>query len=326
MHAASYYLFAILAFFAVVLLVEGAYVWWNDARGPEAKRIERRLRLMSAGSQDGGEKLSILKERLLAESPALQRMLLATPRVHALDRLLEQSGLHWSVARFLTLTMAGAAVGLALGILLSWPAVLVALACVLIAMLPLVRVLGSKRKRLVQIDQQLPDALEMMSRALRAGHAFPSTLKMVGDEMNEPIAAEFRIAFDEVNYGIPMQNALLNLATRVPITDFRYFVIAVLIQRETGGNLAELLDNIAAIVRARHKLAGTIRVLSAEGRLSAWILCILPFGLAFVIYLINPTFLSILRTDPAGIRLVIGALLLMLVGIVWIRKIIRIRV
>jgi tight adherence protein B len=248
------------------------------------------------------------------------------PRVHTLDRLLEQSGLRWSVAQFLTLTLAAAAIGVLLGMYLAWPPALVVLAGVALAALPLIHVLRSKSKRLVQIDQQLPDALEMMSRALRAGHAFPSTLKMVGDEMNDPIAAEFRIAFDEVNYGIPMQDALVNLATRVPIADFRYFVIAVLIQRETGGNLAELLDNIAALVRARHKLAGTIRVLSAEGRLSAWILCVLPFALAFVIFLVNPGFLSVLRTDPAGIRLVIGALVLMFIGILWMREIIRIRV
>jgi tight adherence protein B len=149
---------------------------------------------------------------------------------------------------------------------------------------------------------------------------------MVGDEMNDPIAAEFRVAFDEVNYGIPMQDALLNLATRVPITDFRYFVIAVLIQRETGGNLAELLGNIAAIIRARHKLTGTIRVLSAEGRLSAWILCALPFVLAGAISLLNPEFLGVLRTDPVGIRLVMGALVMMLIGVLWIRSIVRIRV
>jgi len=144
--------------------------------------------------------------------------------------------------------------------------------------------------------------------------------------MADPIAAEFRIAFDEVNYGIALQDALMNLATRVPITDFRYFIIAVLIQRETGGNLAELLDNIAGIVRARHKLAGTIRVLSAEGRLSAWILCALPFVLAFAITLINREFISVLWTDLSGIKLVMLAALLMVVGILWMRNIIRIRV
>jgi tight adherence protein B len=178
----------------------------------------------------------------------------------------------------------------------------------------------------VQIDQQLPDALDMMSRALRAGHAFPSALKMVGDEMPDPIAAEFRIAFDEINFGVAQKDALLNLATRVPIPDFRYFVIAVLIQRETGGNLAELLDNIAAIVRGRHKLAGTIRVLSAEGRLSAWILCVLPFALGLAIFLINREFIQVLWTDPLGWRLVVVAAVLMAIGVFWMRNIVRIRV
>jgi tight adherence protein B len=326
MHDVSYYLFAMLLFLAVVLLFEGIYVWWNDSRGPEAKRIERRLRLMFAGAQEGGERLSILKTRMLSDTPSVQRLLLAVPRVHRLDRLLEQSGLSWSVAQFLTLTFAGAALGLALALVLGASAGWTIVACIAVAALPLVHVLARKSKRLVEIDRQLPDAMDMMSRALRAGHAFPSALKMVGDEMNDPIAAEFRVAFDEVNYGIPMQDALLNLATRVPITDFRYFVIAVLIQRETGGNLAELLGNIAAIIRARHKLTGTIRVLSAEGRLSAWILCALPFVLAGAISLLNPEFLGVLRTDPVGIRLVMGALVMMLIGVLWIRSIVRIRV
>jgi tight adherence protein B len=326
MQDASYYLFALLLFLAVVLLLEGGYVWWSDSRGPEARRIERRLRLMSAGGHDTSTGVSILKQRLLSDLPALQRTLLGVPRVQQLDRLLEQSGLPWSVAKFLTVTLIGVALGLAVGIRLALAPLAVALLCIILGLLPLLHVVNRKRKRLVQIDQQLPDALEMMSRALRAGHAFPSALQMVGDEMPDPIAGEFRIAFDEVNYGIAMKDALLNLAARVPIPDFRYFVIAVLIQRETGGNLAELLDNIAALIRSRHKLAGTIRVLSAEGRMSAWVLCLLPFVLACAIHILNPKFLSILGTDPAGVKLVIGALALMAFGILWIRHIIRIHV
>jgi tight adherence protein B len=322
----SFYLFALALFVAVVLLIEGAYVWWNNAKGPEAKRIEQRLRAMSAGTQGEPQRNSILKQRMLSDTPSFHRMLLGIPRVHQLDRLLEQSGLSWSVAYFLLLTVAAGVVGILVGGLLHWPGLLMAALGIATAMLPLMHVLSRKRKRLVQIDQQLPDALEMMSRALRAGHAFPSALKMVGDEMPDPIAAEFRIAFDEVNYGIALQDALLNLATRVPITDFRYFIIAVLIQRETGGNLAELLDNIAGIVRARHKLAGSIRVLSAEGRLSAWILCALPFVLAFAISLINREFISVLWTDLSGIKLVMTAAVLMIIGILWMRHIIRIRV
>ena len=165
-----------------------------------------------------------------------------------------------------------------------------------------------------------------MGRALRAGHALPSAVQMVRDEMAQPIAGEFGVVFDEVNYGIAMRDALTSLATRVPINDLRYFVIAVLIQRETGGNLAELLDTIAALIRGRQKLAGTIRVLSAEGRLSATILCLLPFVAAFMLYLVNPKFMETLWTDPLGMRFLVAGLILMVIGIFWSRSIIRIHV
>ena len=179
---------------------------------------------------------------------------------------------------------------------------------------------------MVKIEQQLPDALDLIGRALRAGHAFPTAVKMVSDELNDPIGGEFRILFDEVNYGISMHTALLNLAARIPVTDLRYFVIAVLIQRETGGNLAELLDNISAIIRARLKLFGQIRVLSAEGRLSAWILTLLPVGVALVMNIVNPAFIGVLWKDPMGLRLVTMAVLLMIFGIFWMWRIVKIHV
>ncbi|HEY9445740.1 MAG TPA: type II secretion system F family protein, partial [Burkholderiales bacterium] len=137
---------------------------------------------------------------------------------------------------------------------------------------------------------------------------------------------EFKALFDEVNYGASMQEALLNLAGRIPSTDVRYLVIAVLIQRETGGNLAELLNNIGGIIRARLKLFGAIRVLSAEGRLSAWILSMLPFAAALLIQLVNPRFMSVLWTDPAGTKMIGAALTMMAFGVLWMRRIIRIRV
>ena len=179
---------------------------------------------------------------------------------------------------------------------------------------------------MLAIELQLPDALDLMARAMLAGHAFPSGVQMVGNEMPEPVAGEFRIVFDEINFGISVQDALTNLATRVPSTDLRYFVISVLIQRETGGNLAELLSNISALIRARLKLLGAVRVLSAEGRLSALILTVLPFALAGVINFINPKFLSVLWTDPAGLKVSGGALFIMLLGIFWMWRIIKIRV
>jgi tight adherence protein B len=319
-----YYLFVVLGFLAVVLFLEGSYLAWNAYKGPEAKRIEKRLRAMSAGA--GTETASLAKQRLLAHSPTLERLLLQIPRVHQLDKLLLQSGLALNVAGFIGLTLLAAGAGLLLAYLIRLPAYTVIFIGVAAAALPLIYVLNAKMKRLNTFEQQLPDALDLMGRAMRAGHAFPSALKMVGEEMPEPAAGEFRIVFDEVNYGISVPDALTNLATRVPSTDLRYFVISVLIQRETGGNLSELLDKISALIRARLKLLGTVRVLSAEGRLSAWILTLLPFALALVLNFVNPKFLSLLWTDPMGLKVVGFALVLMIVGIYWMWRVIKIRV
>lgn len=319
-----YYLFIVLAFLAVVLFLEGSYLAWNAYRGPEAKRMEKRLRAMSAGVEVQGS--SLLKQRMLAQTPTMDRLLLRIPRIHKLDRLLMQSGLRMTVAGFLSSTLLLALIGLLLGGLLGMPVIIVIPIGVAFGLLPLMYVTRAKHKRLLLIEQQLPDALDLMARAMLAGHAFTSGLKMVAEETSDPVAGEFSIVFDEINYGISVPDALVNLATRVPSTDLRYFVISVMIQRETGGNLAELLNNISMLIRARLKLLGTVRVLSAEGRLSARILTALPFALAGVIYLINRDFLSVLWTDPVGPKIVAGALVVMVLGIFWMWRIIKIRV
>lgn len=320
-----YNLFIVLIFIAVVLFLEGMYLFWNTYKGPEAERIERRLRAMSAGAHDG-ETLSIAKERLLSESPHLHRLLLEVPRIHHLDRLLVQSGLELNAAVFLGLTVSGILLGFILAIILGLPLLGFFVAGVVVGVLPLFYVLNAKRKRMSAFEQQLPDALDMMGRALRAGHAFPSTLKMVGDEMTDPVAGEFRTTFDELNYGASAEDALQNMAKRLPSDDLRYFVIAVLIQRETGGNLSELLNNISALIRERLKLLGTVRVLASEGRLSAWILGLLPLVLGVLLNIINPKFMNILWTDPVGMKLVWIMLVMMGIGVYWLRRIIRIHV
>ena len=176
------------------------------------------------------------------------------------------------------------------------------------------------------IERQLPDALELVARALRAGHALSSALEMVATEAPQPIAREFQLAFHEATYGVPMQEALVNLANRVALTDLRFFVIAVGIQRETGGNLAELLDKLSALIRERFQLLGTVRVLATEGRMSAWILTILPFVLLFAMHFVNPRFMSILWKDPAGLTAIYIGITLMVTGIIWMWRTVRIRV
>jgi tight adherence protein B len=321
-----YYLFATLIFIAVVLLIEGVYLTWNSSKGPEAERVARRLRVMSAGGHGDEQNISIVKERLLSQTPTMQRILLQVPRIGAVDRLLQQSGLSWSVAELLGMSLLAFLVPFFASSYFALPSLLRLTLAGAVATVPFLWVIRAKGKRLTRIDQQLPDALDLMGRALRAGHAFPTALKMVGDEMSDPLASEFRIAFDEVNFGIAMPDALMNLATRVPSTDLRYFVIAVLIQRETGGNLSELLTSISAIIRDRIKLMGQVRVLSAEGKLSAWILSLLPFGAALMIHLVNPTFLQVLYTDSAGQKMLTVAGVMMFFGVLAMRSIIRIRV
>ncbi|MBB2918934.1 tight adherence protein B [Cupriavidus alkaliphilus] len=321
-----FYAFGILLFVAVVLCVEGIYLWWNNAHGPAAKRIEARLRALSAGGHVGAEQLSILKKRMLADSPRLQQWLMRMPRIGALDRWLEQSGSTWSVAQLLGYCAMVVLCTVALIPLLPVPASLVMLGALLTAMLPVLHVVRLRSKRLKQLEAQLPDAVDMISRALRAGHSFSGALSMVGQEMKAPIGPEFRTTFEEINYGVALDEAMTNLAMRVPVADLRYFVIAVLIQRESGGNLAEILDTIGTMVRERLKLFDKIRVLSAEGKMSAWVLGLLPFCTAGLILVVNPGFMNVLWEDPLGLRMIGGALVSMSFGVLWMRKIIRIRV
>ena len=319
-----YYLFLVLCFLAVVLLLEGGYLAWHAHRGPEAKRIQERLQAVSAGW--GGAETGLMKQRLLSSSPALQRFLLQVPRIHSLDRLLLQSGMSLMVTQFLGYTVMAALGGMASAALLGLPSAVALLCGAGGGALPLFFTLSAKRKRLEKIEQQLPEVIDLMGRALKAGHAFSGALQMAATDGPEPAASEFRLTFDEINFGVSVQDALMSLATRVPITDLRYFVIAVLIQRESGGNLAELLEKISGLIRARLTLLGRIRVLSAEGRLSAWILSCLPFATALMINIVNPGFLTILWTDPLGLMMVGTALGMMITGIFVMSRIIKIRV
>jgi tight adherence protein B len=320
----TYTLFVVLGFVAVVLLLEGGFVLWNDNKSPEIKRIEMRLRAISAGHDKVDAKL--LKERVLSNTPFMQRLLLQLPRVHTIDKLLIQAGVNLTVSHLLAICGLFALGGLAIGAVLKWPLLVIALVVVLLVATPFFFLLWKGEKRLGEIESQLPDAMDLISRALRAGHSFPSALSMVGNEAQEPIAGEFKTTFDEISFGISNEQALNNLAARVPSADLRYFVMAVVIQRETGGNLSELLDKLSALMRERFKLFGKIRVLAAEGKLSAWILAALPFVVAGVIHLLNPKYLVPLFIDPMGIRMVIIAAIMMAIGLFAMWRIIDIHV
>lgn len=321
----SYVLFAVLAFVAVVLAIEGGYQVWASKRSAEARRVAERLRRLEGGAEEVA--LSIERRAALKRWNWLDdSVIVGLPKGPELLRYLETSGTGRGAAEMLLYSGVLGLVGAALPYMLAKPWTFSLLLGGILASLPWFW-LGHRRKQRIQLfERQIPEALDLMGRALRAGHAFPTAVKMVGDEMPEPIAKEFRTLFDEANFGVPQNEALIRLADRVPVDDLRYFTIAVMIQRESGGNLAELLDNIAGIVRARLKLLGEVRTLSAEGKMSAWILGLLPFCVAAMINIINPKFMAVLFTDPMGLRMIGAALLMMAVGVWWMRRIIRIRV
>ena len=321
-----YYLFLILAFLTIALFLEGCYLIWHSRQGPKAKRVRKRLQEISLSMRKDTANPSLLKHRLLSNNPPFHRLLLRIPRIHSLDQFLQQSGRPLLVAQFLIYSiiagLGGWSVSLLLG--LDFSANLLFLAGG--SLIPYLSLLEARSKRLRLIEQQLPETIDLMSRALKAGHAFSGALRIAATEGSEPTASEFRQVFDEINYGVPLQNALMGLASRVPISDLRYFVIAVLIQRDTGGNLTELLEKISNLIRERLVLHIKIRVLSAEGKLSAWILSSLPFAMALLLNTLNPGFMSVLWTDPAGPRIIAITLGMMIMGVFVMSRIIKIRV
>lgn len=316
----------ILVFIAVMLMIEGFYLLWQRYQGTRARKLEERLRNFGAIPARSPQ-ARLVKRSVLSDLPAVRRLLSGVPRVEGLERHIGQAGLDWTVS------------GLALGcIVAGMGAALVAsklgylgwtgngMVGLVAACIPVAYVEWCRQSRFRQIEHQLPDALDMLCRALRSGHAFSSALHMVAEEMADPVAGEFRLVRDEVNFGVSLHQALTNLTVRVPSVDLRYFTVAVLIQREAGGNLTEILANLAALIRERHRLRGKIKVLSAEGRLSAWVLGAMPFGLGGVMYMMNPAFMSPLWTDPMGQVIIKATLTMMAIGIVILIKIVKIRV
>jgi len=315
-----------LATVSLLLLVVASLQIWRTYTGPLAKKIARRLKTLSAAGDDSLQS-QLLKERMLSQVPSLERLLLSIPRASQLDGLILQSGLNWTVSKLL---LSSVVLGLlAVIVLSSWLSLSTPVAVaagVGVGLLPWLYVSYRRSQRLARFENQLPEALDLMLRALRSGHSFPSALQMVSQEMANPVAAEFSTVHDEVNFGVAMEQALTNLTARVPLTDLRYFVVAVLIQRESGGNLTEVLGNLSRLIRERLKLRSKVKVMSADGRLSAWILTLMPFALAALMNAFNPDFMAPLWTDPMGVVILQYLLTMMAVGVVVMQKIIRIRI
>lgn len=311
---------AVLVFVALLLLLEGLYLLWRSVFGAQARHMSRRLQALAFKADRPAVVDLQTSESLMTGwlDRGLMRRLLQDPLMQA---RLPGRPWQWLGGSLL----AGLLVALLLQAL-RWPAPLTASLAAGVGLLPLAYVFWRRHQRLARVYAQLPDALDLMARALRAGHAFSSALQMAAQELNDPLAADLRAVHEEVRYGLSLQQALAHLVERVPLTDLRYFVVAVLIQRESGGNLAEVMGKLAQLLRARARLIARVRVLSSEGRLSAWILVVLPFALAGLLAVFNPSFISPLWTDPIGLGLLKAMGVMMALGVFWMVRVVRIRV
>lgn len=316
-------IFSVFAFLAVVLALEGLYNIWASRHSAEAKRITERLSILSGEAPDD---IAIERTERSSRLAWFQALLERWSSGERLSNWVRASGTSVTAGELVVLSAGLGLVGLMLPSVLGKPPVFGYAIGTALAVIPWWRMNQLRNKRVRMFETQFPEALDLMCRAMRAGHAFPTAIKLVGEEIPQPLGRDFRILFDQLNFGVPAGEALDGLARRVPLPDVSYFVVAVMIQRESGGNLAELLENISGIVRARLKLMGEVRTLSAEGRMSAQVLTALPFGVAVVVNLVNPEFMQVLWTDPKGQRMVGLALFMMLLGTLWMRKIIAIRV
>jgi len=298
-------------------------------RGTEKRRrrLQQRLSealLHSANIEDA--EIQLARQELMSEIPLMNRALLNVPVAARLKRTLDQADLQITVTRLVMFSvMAGLLAALAASVL-TVSLVLITAAGLAASGIPLAHVWWTRRRRLNKFLEHLPDTLELMSRALQAGHAFPEALHMVSSEMPEPIATEFGKTYEEQNLGLSLKLALENLTQRIPLLDLRLCVTAILIQRETGGNLAEILEKVGHTIRDRFRIMEDLKTLTTSSRMSAWILCGLPIFVALAVTVLNPDYMSVLWRDPRGHRLIAAALFLQLTGMAVIRKILRIKI
>jgi tight adherence protein B len=321
--ASGYVIFLSLLGGAVFLLSQVLIVptFGSDAK---ARKLLRR-RIAEISSVDAQREVaSLLRQKYLKDLSPLARRFEDLELMEALGRYIEQSGVDILAHRLVALAILCAVAGGVFGIVFTDSLVLTMIMVAGGGAAPFGYVSRKRRARLEKFDEQLPDAVDVMKRAMRAGHPFNACLKLVAEDMDEPIAREFQQTFADVNYGNDLRRALLGLLLRVPNSNLMAVVTAVLIQKETGGNLAEIFERISQVIRSRFRFGRRVRTLSAEGRMSAWILALVPIILFGILWITTPDYLPPLLEDPTGQKMLVFAVVMLIVAVFWMRNIIRI--
>jgi tight adherence protein B len=325
---------ALIAFvvFVLVALLVFAVGSFLDQRSAQARMLRDRLASVQKAEQQSNEELALLRDEMMSKIPALDTLLRRSERMANLQIFLEQANVRIRAGNILLLCVVSAVVFGVVGYLVagSLPPnqalLFVLVGVVLGGTFPYSYASYRRTKRFQKFEELFPNAIDTLARAVRAGHAFTTALELIANEISEPIASEFRKLFEEQKFGLPVRDALMNLAARVPLVDVKFFVTAVMLQRETGGNLAEILDNLSYVIRERFKIMRQVRVYTAQGRLTMMLLMGLPPIIVVVMLTTNPAFIRPLFADPIGHTLVVAGIVLQTVGYFVIRKIIQIQV
>jgi len=318
-------LFIAMIFVMVFLLTQALVIPVFGESNKTRKKLKKRLKdiELELGQQSFS---SLLREKYLRDLGPWERALERLPMMESLSGLIEQAGHSFLAHRVVLLAaVLGAAGGFAAWAFSHHP-IISLIAAAAAAAMPFLKITRARTRRIQTFEEQLPDAVDMMKRALRAGHPFSGAIKLVSEEMRDPLGKEFRMTFADLNYGNDVRRAMLGLLQRVPSVPVMALVTSVLVQKETGGNLAEVLGKISDVIRGRFRFERKVRTLSAEGRLSAWVLALVPLVLFAVIWFTTPDYLPTLLNDDFGQKLVAYGFISGIVGLLWIRKIIRIDV
>lgn len=317
-------LFTLLIFLGVSVIV-GLIVFAVFGRNRDP-RLQQRISDVSTSENARIEGMNLVREKYLRQLSPFERSIETFPGLDKLAFLLEQTGRFIPAYRVVLLCFGIGLLAGFIALLFSKSLITALVFFILVSPLPILKLIKDRNERFEKFEEQLPDALDVMGRAMRAGNPFNEALKFVAEEMDDPIASEFATTFSDINYGVNVNVALGALLSRVQSVSLAALVTAILVQRETGGNLAEILDKISDVIRGRFRFYRRVRVLTAEGRLSAWVLVLFPFLMCGVLTLTAPSYLPIMFEDPLGVKLIIGSLGLMAFGIFWIRRTIRIEV
>ncbi len=312
-------------FIVSVLIIELLFYSFRTIRNPDRTKIRKKLKKLSISSQET-EASDLLRKRTLSEVPLLNRILLRITMIERLDRLRSLANAQLPTGFFILLALLFAGVSFLVFYLMKIYLILNVFLGICIGTFPFLYLYIKKNKRMRKFQTQLPEALDLMARSLRAGHAFSTGMKLAAEEFEDPLGPEFSLTLDEINFGLGVPEALTNFVNRVECQDLNFFVVAVILQRETGGNLAEIMESIAHLIRERFKLFGKIRTLAAEGKLSMWVLLALPFFIIGALFVVNPEYIKILFIEPVG-RIMCGiALFMMFIGYLVMRRMVNIEV